>query len=67
MTMKEISTVCMTASDSLRHNSSAVQVRHHLAVPTAAVDGLPARIFLKPAMFLIILKKSVLQFHENIS
>jgi hypothetical protein len=45
-----------------------VQKRHqHLPVPTAAVDGLPARIFLKPAIFLIILKKSVLQFHENVS
>jgi hypothetical protein len=31
------------------------------------VDGLPARIFLKPAIFFIILKKSVLQFQENIS
>jgi hypothetical protein len=31
------------------------------------VDGLPAKIFLKPAIILIILKKSVLQFHENIS
>jgi hypothetical protein len=36
-------------------------------LPMAAVDGLSARIFLSPAMFVIILKKSRRQSHKAVS
>ena len=36
-------------------------------LPIAAVDGLSARIFLNPAMFVMILKKSLRQSHRAVS